>query len=92
MAGAMRLGELTHLMESRLTFGDALTATTPELFEALEADLDHIAYVLERLHKGELTWGPLGHNTTLHVLHNPRYAGAFFFGRSRHRTNAPQQQ
>jgi DNA invertase Pin-like site-specific DNA recombinase len=40
------------------------------------------------LHKGELTWGPLGHNTTLHVLHNPRYAGAFFFGRSRHRKAA----
>ena len=35
--------------------------------------------------KGELIWGPLIHSRTLQVLHNPRYAGAFTFGRSRHR-------
>jgi DNA invertase Pin-like site-specific DNA recombinase len=34
-------------------------------------------------HKGELVWGPLLLSTVLHVLHNPRYAGAFFFGRTR---------
>ena len=34
-------------------------------------------------HKGELVWGPLLHSTVLHTLHNPRYAGAFFFGRTR---------
>ena len=33
--------------------------------------------------KGELFWGPLTHNRTLQVLHNPRYAGAFVFGRHR---------
>ena len=37
-------------------------------------------------HKGELVWGPLSLSRVLHVLHNPRYAGAFFFGRSRSRT------
>ena len=37
------------------------------------------------LHKGELVWGALGHARTLQVLHNPRYAGAFFFGRTRTR-------
>ncbi len=31
--------------------------------------------------KGELLWGPLTHNRTRQVLHNPRYAGAFVFGR-----------
>jgi len=36
-------------------------------------------------HKGELLWGPLGHARALQVLHNPRYAGAFFFGRTRTR-------
>jgi DNA invertase Pin-like site-specific DNA recombinase len=36
-------------------------------------------------HKGELVWGVLGHARTLQVLHNPRYAGAFFFGRTRMR-------
>jgi chemosensory pili system protein ChpA (sensor histidine kinase/response regulator) len=54
MAGAMRLGELTHLMESRLLAGDALAKPTPELFEVLDTDLDHVAFVLDRLHKGEL--------------------------------------
>jgi DNA invertase Pin-like site-specific DNA recombinase len=35
--------------------------------------------------KGELLWEPLRHWRVLHVLHNPRYAGAFCFGRSRTR-------
>jgi hypothetical protein len=52
-------------------------------------------------HKGEVLWGPLLHSTTLKVLRNPRYAGAFCFGRTRttkqpdgsHRTRiVPQEQ
>jgi len=35
--------------------------------------------------KGELVWGPLAHSRALQVLHNPRYAGAFVFGRTRQR-------
>jgi DNA invertase Pin-like site-specific DNA recombinase len=35
--------------------------------------------------KGEMIWGPLQHSRTLSVLHNPRYAGAFSFGRTRRR-------
>lgn len=35
--------------------------------------------------KGEIVWADLGHSRALSVLHNPRYAGAFFFGRSRQR-------
>jgi DNA invertase Pin-like site-specific DNA recombinase len=35
--------------------------------------------------KGEIVWGELDHSRALWLLHNPRYAGAFFFGRSRHR-------
>ncbi len=31
--------------------------------------------------KGELAWGQLQHSRVLQVLHNPRYAGAFFYGR-----------
>ncbi len=31
---------------------------------------------------GELVWAPLTHSATLHILHNPRYAGAFFYGRT----------
>ena len=34
--------------------------------------------------KGEVDWQPLGHHTVLRVLHNPRYAGAFAYGRTAH--------
>ncbi|MDA8057872.1 MAG: recombinase family protein [Actinomycetota bacterium] len=34
-------------------------------------------------HKGELVWGSLLHYRALNVLKNPRYAGAFAYGRSR---------
>ena len=33
-------------------------------------------------HKGELVWSPLLHWRTLGVLRNPRYAGAFAYGRT----------
>jgi DNA invertase Pin-like site-specific DNA recombinase len=36
--------------------------------------------------KGELTWSNLSSSHVLRILHNPRYAGAFVFGRSRTRT------
>jgi len=40
-----------------------------------------------RLHsgsnKGELIWGEIEHRRALQILHNPRYAGAFVFGRTR---------
>jgi DNA invertase Pin-like site-specific DNA recombinase len=34
--------------------------------------------------KGEIDWKPLAHHAVLRVLHNPRYAGAFTYGRTRH--------
>jgi len=34
---------------------------------------------------GEVVWAPLEHSRVLHVLHNPRYAGAFVYGRTRQR-------
>jgi hypothetical protein len=52
-------------------------------------------------HCGELAWGPLLHHRALRLLKNPRYAGAFAFGRSRvrrtalgteHRTKVPREQ
>lgn len=33
-------------------------------------------------HRGELVWGPLVHGRVRQILHNPRYAGAFCFGRT----------
>ncbi len=35
--------------------------------------------------KGDLVWGPLLHHRALWLLHNPRFTGAFFFGRTRQR-------
>ena len=54
MAGAMRLGELTHLMESRLLDGDMPAVASPALFDALDEDLDRVAYVLDGLRRGEV--------------------------------------
>jgi len=39
-------------------------------------------------HKGELAWMPLQHWRVLRTLHNPRYAGAFAYGRRRERVAA----
>jgi DNA invertase Pin-like site-specific DNA recombinase len=36
-------------------------------------------------HKGEVAWGELVHSRALRLLKNPRYAGAFVYGRSRTR-------
>jgi len=36
-------------------------------------------------HAGEVAWGPLVHHRALRVLKNPRYTGAFAYGRSRAR-------
>ena len=36
-------------------------------------------------HKGELAWGPLLHHRALRALKNPRYTGAFVYGRSQAR-------
>jgi len=35
------------------------------------------------IHKGQLEWGILSHDRALDILHNPRYAGAFVYGRSK---------
>lgn len=36
-------------------------------------------------HKGELVWAELLHCRARQIMHNPRYAGAFVFGRTKHR-------
>lgn len=40
------------------------------------------------LGKGDLLWGTLNHSRAIQILHNPRYAGAFVFGRTRTARNA----
>jgi DNA invertase Pin-like site-specific DNA recombinase len=38
--------------------------------------------------KGDLLWSPIDHSRVLQILHNPRYAGAFAYGRTRTAYNA----
>jgi DNA invertase Pin-like site-specific DNA recombinase len=42
--------------------------------------------------KGEVDWQPLRHHTVLRVLHNPRYAGAFTYGRHREQPRAGRKR
>jgi DNA invertase Pin-like site-specific DNA recombinase len=41
--------------------------------------------------KGDMHWGSLNHSRILQILHNPRYAGAFVYGRTRTGRNAKMQ-
>jgi len=51
MAGAMRLGELAHNFETRLV--DVSGVPTTSVFDSFDEYLDDIAYLLERLTRGE---------------------------------------
>lgn len=54
MVGAMRLGELTHVMESRvIAVVEGHLAAGDDVFDALEAQLDRLAETVERLRQGE---------------------------------------
>jgi chemosensory pili system protein ChpA (sensor histidine kinase/response regulator) len=52
MAGAIRLGELTHLMEGRIEAAQEANAYLPELFEELESKMDRLSIDLERMQGG----------------------------------------
>ena len=54
MAGAMRLGEMAHQMESRLQDGETPILGTADLFDALDEDLDRIAFGLDALRRGDI--------------------------------------
>ena len=49
MAGAIRLGELTHLMESRIEFALEAGELTPAVFEDLQGQMDRLSGDLDRL-------------------------------------------
>jgi chemosensory pili system protein ChpA (sensor histidine kinase/response regulator) len=49
MAGAIRLGELTHLMESRIEYALEAGEVTPELFDELQAKVDRLSADVEKL-------------------------------------------
>ena len=56
MVGAMRLGELTHVMESRIiAIGDGEVEAAAADFDALEAQMDRLAHTVENLKRGEFS-------------------------------------
>lgn len=60
MAGAMRLGHLTHQMEAHVIAAESINPDQKfSLIEALEADFDRVTESLERLQKGDRTPLPL---------------------------------
>ena len=55
MVGAMRLGELTHVMESRvIAVIEGHLAASHDVFDTLEAQLDRLADAVEHLKQGDL--------------------------------------
>jgi chemosensory pili system protein ChpA (sensor histidine kinase/response regulator) len=55
MVGAMRLGELTHVMETRvIAAAEGQLAPDAHLFDTLESQYDRLVDVVERLHQGDL--------------------------------------
>jgi chemosensory pili system protein ChpA (sensor histidine kinase/response regulator) len=50
MAGAMRLGELAHLMESKVETALESGTPPPQTFAELESEMDRLAGAIERLH------------------------------------------
>jgi chemosensory pili system protein ChpA (sensor histidine kinase/response regulator) len=53
MAGAIRLGELTHLMESRIEEAVQSERPRPELFEDLESKMDRLSLDLDRMRESQ---------------------------------------
>ena len=49
MAGAIRLGELTHIMESRIEAALEASEFPPELFAELEEKMDRLSLDVERM-------------------------------------------
>jgi DNA invertase Pin-like site-specific DNA recombinase len=45
--------------------------------------LDFPRRIRRGIGKGETHWGALNHSRAIQILHNPRYAGAFVYGRTR---------
>ncbi|MGA2831047.1 MAG: recombinase family protein [Streptosporangiaceae bacterium] len=72
-------GALRHLLATFEAAGSATAVVKAFRAAGLSFPWRH----LKGPRKGEVDWQPLRHSTVLHVLHNPRYAGAFTYGRHR---------
>ncbi|MGH3194169.1 MAG: recombinase family protein, partial [Streptosporangiaceae bacterium] len=77
-------GALAHLLATFEATGSATACVKAFNTAGLSFPWRH----LKGPRKGEVDWQPLAHHTVLRVLHNPRYAGAFTYGR-RHDQKLP---
>jgi DNA invertase Pin-like site-specific DNA recombinase len=77
-------GVIAHLFNTFEATGSASATVKAFAAEALLFPARH----LTGPHAGQLYWAPLRHDHVLFVLHNPRYAGAYFYGRRRQITDA----
>jgi DNA invertase Pin-like site-specific DNA recombinase len=72
-------GALAHLFSTFAATGSATACVKAFSAASLSFPWRHRAGP----RKGEIDWKPLAHHVVLRILHNPRYAGAFTFGRHR---------
>jgi DNA invertase Pin-like site-specific DNA recombinase len=77
-------GVIAHLFTTFEATGSASATVKAFASDALRFPARH----LTGPHAGQLYWAPLRHDHVLFVLHNPRYAGAYFYGRRRQVTDA----
>jgi len=77
-------GAISHLFNTFAATGSASATVKTFSAEALHFPARH----LSGPHAGQLYWTPLRHDHVLFVLHNPRYAGAYSYGRRRQVTDA----
>ena len=75
---------LEHLFTTFVRTGSALAVVKTFATEGLKFPARH----LTGPRAGQLYWTPLRHERVLATLHNPRYAGAYFYGRKRCLTDA----
>ena len=88
--GKVQLDPDRQVQESLRVFFETFQRTgsamaTVKAFREQELSFPHRVH--GGINKGELVWKALVHSRALWLLHNPRYAGAFFYGRTRQRHN-----
>lgn len=77
-----------HVQRAIRLFFDTYRRTGSMLATVKEFRAQDIAFprrVRRGPRRGELVWGEMMHSRARQIIHNPRYAGAFFFGRTRTR-------
>lgn len=77
-------GAIGHLFSTFAATGSASATVKAFAAEALRFPARHLCGP----RAGQLYWVPLHHDRVLFMLHNPRYAGAYFYGRRQQVTDA----